>query len=107
MPIRNLVLLTTTTAHVHIFTLSQYLMQCIITQEATLSQHQTVFLKASPSFVHDLRLHLWHKVQHLDMHDFDNVTLPGLKMWRMTQQEEQEILFWFLRKLWWLARLFI
>ena len=64
-----------------------------------LGQYEAIFSETRPSFVHGLRSHLWHKIQHLRAHDFDDVALPGLQVRRVTQQEEKDIFLWLLWKL--------
>src|SRR6266496_5702994 len=98
MPVCNHILRATTTGYSNRITLSKALVKCAIAQKSVLRQYQRISNQAGPAFIHNLRLHLWHEVQHLQAHDFENIALPGLQMWRMADQEEQDVFLGLLRE---------
>src|SRR5579862_3563050 len=59
--------------------------------------HNARVPQTGPAFIHCLRLHLWHEIQHFCAHDFEDITLPFFQVWSVTKQEQQKVFF---RLLW-------
>src|SRR5579863_3195915 len=81
-------------------------MQGIIAHKTTLGEYQTIPCKTGPAFIHYLCLHLRHEIQHLGAYYFNDVALPGLQVWGMAAQKEQDVFFWFFWKFGWFAAVF-
>src|SRR6266704_1512537 len=101
------VLCSIATAYRNRFILSEQVMQCIVTLQPALCQDKACPGEAGPPLVHYLRLHHRHEVEHLRAHNFNDVALPGLQVWRVAYQKEQDVLLWLLWKLWRFARTYL
>src|SRR5713226_7881719 len=82
-------------------------MKRVITHKSTFSKDKAIYSEAGPALIHNFRLHLWHEVEGLCAHNFEDIALPGLKVWRVAYQEVEDVLLRLLRKLWWFTWLFV
>src|SRR5713226_8230487 len=107
MPVRNRILRAAATTYCNCFTLSEQFMKCIITHKSTFSKDKAISNETGPALIHNFRLHLWHKVECFCTHDFEDIALPGLKVWCVAYQEEEDIFLRFLRKPGWFTWMFV
>src|SRR5438105_2797724 len=105
MSVGDLVLLSIASNYLQALTLRKSFMQRIIPQQTMFSKHKGFRNQTGPALIHHLCLHLWHKVQHFGAHDFDDISLPGLQVGSVAEQEEEEVLLWLFRESGWFAAL--